>query len=182
MWYTALDENTKGSITPSNIGSSLTGIRGETSGLGDFSIKLFNTSGSISHESYLSTVAPGLHLLRETVIQSLRLAQSRPNAPKHVVLAGELLPITGGVKVKKNFSIDLGSAKRKSFQAEPNFIATQITAKVPFSLDVVFESRSNTNREDTLIGQSYTEALQWHQSRFVQRFENTFHLSEKGCV
>lgn len=45
LWYTALDENTKGYITPSNIASSLTGIRGETSGLGEFTIKLFNSSG-----------------------------------------------------------------------------------------------------------------------------------------
>lgn len=102
LWYTALDENTKGYITPSNAASTLTGVRGKTSGLGDFSIKLFNTSGSISHESYLSTMAPGLHLLRETVIQSLRLAQSKPTAPPHVVLAGELLPTTGGVKVHNN--------------------------------------------------------------------------------
>lgn len=101
LWYTALDENTKGYITPSNIASSLTGVRGATSGLGDFTIKLFNISGTVSHESYLSTIAPGLHLLRETVIQSLRLAQSKPNAPKHVVLAGELLPVTGGAKVPK---------------------------------------------------------------------------------
>lgn len=45
LWYTALDENTKGYIMPSNIASPLTGIRGHTTGLGEFSIKLFNSSG-----------------------------------------------------------------------------------------------------------------------------------------
>lgn len=53
----------------------------------------------MEHESYLSTVAAGLHLLRETVISSLRLASQRPGGPKHVVLAGELLPIVAGTKV-----------------------------------------------------------------------------------
>lgn len=116
LWYTALDENTKGFIKPSSAGSQLTGVRGHTSGLGDFKIKLSNYSGlyiinysnycnnyfilgDVEHESYLSTVAPGLHLLRETVISSLRLASDQMGGPKHVVLAGELLPQVASKKV-----------------------------------------------------------------------------------
>lgn len=49
-------------------------------------------AGSVEHESYLSTIAPGLNLLKETVISSLRLAQERPGGPKRVILGGELLP------------------------------------------------------------------------------------------
>ncbi|XP_018320020.1 mannosyl-oligosaccharide glucosidase isoform X2 [Agrilus planipennis] len=162
LWYTALDENTKGSITPSNSGSRLTGVKGETVSLGEFSIKMFNYTGAVEHESYLSTVAPGLHLLKETVISSLRLAQENPNSPKKVVLAGELLSSAGGVK------------------PQPNFIATQITAKVPFALDVVFESGSFGTRQNTLVGDTYTDMLRWHTSRFAQRFDDTFHLKEKG--
>ncbi|KAB0802437.1 hypothetical protein PPYR_04623 [Photinus pyralis] len=162
IWYTALDENSKGNIETSNTGSSLTGVRGDTPGLGEFTIKLFNFTGTVSHESYLSTVAPGLHLLKETVISSLRLAQDKPNASKRVVLAGELLPATGGTKVP------------------PNFIATQVTGKIPFALDVTFESGSFGTRQNTLVGQTYTETLSWHQTRFDQRFEDTFHLKRKG--
>lgn len=125
-------------------------------------------------------MAPGLHLLRETVIQSLRLAQRTPNSPKQVVLAGELLPSTGGVKVR--VSIVFAVVSLLLFQAEPNFIVTQVTAKVPFMLDVVFESGSFYDREDVLVGEAYTEALRWHASRFSQRFENTFHLAEKGYI
>lgn len=55
-----------------------------------------------------------------------------------------------------------------------------MTAKVPFSLDVVFESSSNVERETTFMGNDYTKALEWHRARFSQRFENTFHLAEKG--
>lgn len=162
IWYTALDENSKGTIETSNTGSYLTGVRGETPGLGEFTIKLFNFTGKVSHESYLSTVAPGLHLFKETVISSLRLAQDKPNSSKRVVLAGELLPTAGGAK------------------ALPNFIATQVTGKIPFALDIVYESGSFGTRENTLVGRVYSEALSWHQTRFGQRFEDTFHLKEKG--
>lgn len=45
LWYTALDEGTKGFIKPSSTGSKLTGVRGFTSGLGDFTLKIFNHTG-----------------------------------------------------------------------------------------------------------------------------------------
>lgn len=85
IWYVALDENTKGFITPTNSATKWTGIRGETTNLNKFTIKLSNSSGVIEHESFLSANVPGLHLLTETVISSLRLKQS-----KHIVLAGDL--------------------------------------------------------------------------------------------
>lgn len=90
------------------------------------------------------------------------MAQETPKSPKSVVLAGELLPSSGNVKQL------------------PNFIATQITGKLPFAIDVVFESGSFIGRHDLLAGEVYTEALKWHQSRFNQRFEKTFQLQEKG--
>ncbi|XP_017783438.1 PREDICTED: mannosyl-oligosaccharide glucosidase [Nicrophorus vespilloides] len=161
LWYTAFDENIQGYIKTTNTGSELTGIRGDTPGLGKFNIKMFNHSGSIEHESYLSTVAPGLNLLKETVISSLRLAQDNPKSPRKVVLAGELMPASNS-------------------RMEPNFIATQITAKLPFTLDVVFESGSVSSRENMLAGDVYTQELQWQRLRFNQRFEDTFNLQEKG--
>lgn len=51
---------------------------------------------------------------------------------------------------------------------------------MPFELDVVFESGSFSTRQETLVKDAYTEALKWHQTRFAQRFENTFHLKQKG--
>lgn len=59
-------------------------------------------------------------------------------------------------------------------------MATQITAKLPFTVDVVFESKSVVNRNDKLVGSSYTKALEWHRSRFNRRFEDTFSLRHKG--
>lgn len=165
IWYTALETGTTGNIYPSNAGSHLTGVRGNTPGLGDFNIKLLNHSGTIIQESFLSTVAPGLHMLKETLISSLRLAdnlQKSKSKPKRLVLAGELLTANDGSQV------------------EPNFIATMITSKMPIELDIIFESGSFGTREEMLAGNVYTEALKWHETRFDQRFEDTFHLKEKG--
>lgn len=105
IWYTALDENGEGYIKPSNKDSPLTGVRGETSGLSAFSVKIFNNSGTVLHESYLSTIAPGLHLLKETIVSSLRLAQDTPTSPKSIVLGGELLPSSGGGTKKVIFFV-----------------------------------------------------------------------------
>ncbi|KAI4459446.1 mannosyl-oligosaccharide glucosidase [Holotrichia oblita] len=161
LWYTALEDGGKNYIKPSNFASKLTGVRGETSGLGEFSIKLFNYSGSVNHESYLSTSYLGLDLLKETVISSLRLMQDKKKQ-KRIVLAGDILGQDGTVK------------------KPPNFIATQITATVPFSMDVVFESGSFGTRQNTLVGDIYTDTLNWHSSRFAQRFDDTFGLKAKG--
>lgn len=46
IWYTALDEETKGYIEPTNSATKLTGIRGHTSTLGEFTMKLTNHSGN----------------------------------------------------------------------------------------------------------------------------------------
>lgn len=55
--------------------------------------KTISFAGILEHESFLSTIGPGLHLLKETVISSLRLAQDSPNSARKIVLAGELLPM-----------------------------------------------------------------------------------------
>lgn len=47
-------------------------------------------------------------------------------------------------------------------------------------MDVVFESQSNMYRPEMLKGDIYTEKLERHSMKFSNRFENTFHLTEKG--
>lgn len=41
---------------------------------------------------------------------------------------------------------------------------------------MAFESASFIERESSLIGDSYSQALKWHQTRFLQRFDQTFNL------
>ncbi|XP_072385583.1 uncharacterized protein GCS1 [Diabrotica undecimpunctata] len=160
LWYVALDEETKGSIQPTNLATKITGIRGKTATLGDFRIKLVNTSGVLSHESFLSTTAPGLHLLKETVISSLRLAQDNPKSPRKIVLGGQLQAFNGDQKI------------------DPNLVAIQLTGKVPFTIDISYESGFNT--QESLNGNAYTEVLETYRSKFLEKFEKTFKLKQKG--
>ncbi|XP_060524577.1 mannosyl-oligosaccharide glucosidase [Cylas formicarius] len=159
IWYAALDTETGGFIAPTNSGTDITGIRGSTTNLGDFSIKLFRHQGEIQHESFVSVVTPGLHLLKETVTSSLRLSQESTDSQRKIILGGDLI---------------------RGENKQANFVAIQVTAKLPFILDVAFESHSYIERDKSLIGKAYTNALQWHQSRFNQRFEDTFGLKKKG--
>ncbi|KAF7272764.1 hypothetical protein GWI33_014473 [Rhynchophorus ferrugineus] len=161
IWYATLDEETQSNIAPTNLGTDITGIRGETLLLGQFNMKLYPYKSSVDHESFLSTVAPGLSHLKETVISSLKIAQDNPTSPKKLILGGEYIPV--------------GTEKKKT-----NFVAVQLTAKLPFIVDVAYESKSNLNINEKLIGDVYTKTMEWHQNRFNQRFEATFGLKSKG--
>nr|CAD7573367.1 unnamed protein product [Timema californicum] len=129
---------------------------------GDWSARI-TVNTKVDNVSYLSTVAPGLHLLKETIISSLRLSSDKQTKKRRIVLPGEILP-------KGHDGIKL----------EPNFIATQVTGIVPFTLDVVFESSSFIERDETLFADTYTRELQRSQDEFHHRFEATFNLEKKG--
>ncbi|KAL1489403.1 hypothetical protein ABEB36_014304 [Hypothenemus hampei] len=159
IWYAALDSDTEGHITSTNSNTNLTGIKGSTSTLGKFKMNLF-AQGHVDHESFLSTKAPGLHLLKETVVSSLRLNQ-RVGKAGQIVLGGQITPPGGTL-------------------SDNNFVAVQVTGKLPLTIEVVFESLSVVNSDDRLMGDVYSKALEWHKSRFNQRFEDTFGLKHQG--
>ncbi|GLH08096.1 Mannosyl-oligosaccharide glucosidase GCS1 [Gryllus bimaculatus] len=162
--YTAVEEKSKGWIKPERVGSHMiTGVRGETEGLGPFSIKMFSNVGKVLHESYLSTSAMGLHLLKETVINSLRLATDKQTGKKWISLPGEL-----------------NSRGPDGKTIEPNFIVTQVTGSVPFEIDVVFESSSVLDRREILRGDVYSKELQKWRDEFHHSFEEKFQLQSKG--
>lgn len=62
----------------------------------------------------------------------------------------------------------------------PNLVVHQVTGRLPFQLEVAFESGSFTTRGDRLIGSVYDELLDEHRRKFAARFEDKFHLIEKG--
>lgn len=61
-------------------------------------------------------------------------------------------------------------------------IATQLTIKIPFSLDVVYESGSFIERDEEMSGVEYTKELDQSIKKFDDRFEETFALISKGYV
>lgn len=70
-------------------------------------------------------------------------------------------------------------------ELEPNFVATQIVVRPPFTLDIAYKSRSNPDLHDKepdepATGATYTSALAQKIQEFDSRFESTFHLRDKG--
>ncbi|XP_059618514.1 mannosyl-oligosaccharide glucosidase isoform X2 [Phlebotomus argentipes] len=163
IWYTALDEKTGGWITPDRT-DLLAGIRGDTPGLGEFSLSLHETNGTVLHKSYVSTVAMSLQYLREAITSNLRISHSHELQRKFISLAGEVLRTNTGSVV------------------EPNFIAHQLTVRLPFTLDIVYHSEEMPSQAlgGPPVGEVYLEALNAKRREFSERFEKTFHLQNKG--
>lgn len=154
LFYTAFDSQTQGRIGqyPGNV---LPGVVGETDKLGAFSIKMLNISGKIEHESYLVSQGKGLHLLKEVVMASLRMITVK--GVQQIVLPGDI-----------------------SRGYPSNFTATQVTVRVPFEMDVVFESGSVLSRPNTLTGKVYSDLLAQKSEEFDAKFEKIFKLKEKS--
>ncbi|EDW36679.1 GL22561 [Drosophila persimilis] len=168
IWYVALDERTNGHIKyVSDEKSPEPGVYGETQGLGEFQVRFHTMKGKILHKSYLSTVAPSLSKLKDTLFSHFRaFADKRGN--RFIGLPGEIV-----------FQNGLPSSN-----PEPNFIAIQITAEVDFTLDITYQSTSGFTLSESIpkppTGRSYTESLQAKISEFDQRFEEKFQLKSRG--
>ncbi|EFN77469.1 mannosyl-oligosaccharide glucosidase GCS1 isoform X2 [Harpegnathos saltator] len=164
LFYTAIEEGTKGWIK-ANLGDDhhLTGMEGNTQGLGSFVINLNLIRGTVEEHSFLVTTVSGLSVLKENIIYNLRLVSQKGSAKKHVVLAGEQLPLSNDGK-----------------KTSPNFIATQITGKIPFEIEVSYESGSFGTRVHKLTGDHYDAALEKQRQLFSDKFESVFRLKSKG--
>ncbi|KAH8387856.1 hypothetical protein KR093_009903 [Drosophila rubida] len=168
IWYVALDERTNGHIKyVSDEKSPEPGVYGQTQGLGEFQVRFSAAKGRILHKSYLSTVAPSLGKLKETVFSHFRaFASKRGN--RFIGLPGEIVSQNG-----------LPAAN-----PEPNFIAIQFTAEVDFTLDITYQSTSGFALGESITrpptGRAYSDSLQAKMTAFEQRFEQTFQLAAKG--
>lgn len=164
LFYTAIEEGTKGWIK-ANLGDDarLSGIEGNTQGLGSFVINLNLIRGTIEEHSFLATIAPSLNMLKETLLHNLRVATQKGSTEERIVLSGEQLPLSA-------------EGKRK----DPNFIVTQVTGRIPFEIEVCYESGSFNSRIERLMGKNYDEALEKQRRLFSNRFESIFKLKSKG--
>ncbi|XP_066581367.1 uncharacterized protein GCS1 isoform X2 [Prorops nasuta] len=164
IFYTAIEDNTKGNIKAS-IGNDeqITGVKGSTKGLGSFDLRIIPIKGEVQEHSFLSAIAPGLNLLKETILHNFKLASQKGSKKRRIVLAGEQLPITPEGK-----------------RLDPNFIATQVTGKIPFEIEIAYESNSYTDKLDKLSGSNFDTLLEMHRSTFNTKFEQIFKLRSKG--
>uniref|UniRef100_A0A0C9R244 Mannosyl-oligosaccharide glucosidase n=1 Tax=Fopius arisanus TaxID=64838 RepID=A0A0C9R244_9HYME len=164
IFYSALEDKSTGNIKASlGADNRLSGMEGYTDGLGAYRFSMNPTKGTVEEHSFLIAVMPGLDLVRETVLQNLRLASQKGSNLKRIVLGGDQLPLDSEGK-----------------KTDPNFCATQVTAKVPFEFEVLFESGSVPLRKEKLTGKNFDAALGDQRKRFHEKFEKTFKLEEKG--
>ncbi|KAL7040295.1 hypothetical protein ACKWTF_000342 [Chironomus riparius] len=161
IWYAALDEKTEGNLKATYLNTY--GIEGDAKNLGNFKVNLHSTRGKIIKQSFLSTVAPSLQYLKETVLSNLRLASDKVTKQKFIILAGDTLDET----------------------TKPNFVAIQLNVELPFTLDITFQNTPNTSSfsEDLIplpVADDYTKLLAKKSTEFQTRFSDVFQLKQKG--
>ena len=155
LYYVAVEEGSDAVIEAQYDDSGqMSSINGKSSTLSTWKL-WWETSHSTSvHEKYhISTVSPGIHAITDTVMRSFRLFNAR--------------------------SIGLESSLEKKGK-KPNLIVLQLTGTVPFTIDIAFESDSFVDREDSLVGEKYTQTLAEKEDNFDLKFEQLFQLSNKG--
>ncbi|KAF7994307.1 hypothetical protein HCN44_003397 [Aphidius gifuensis] len=164
VFYSALEDKTTGNIKASlGVDNRLSGMEGYTDGLGAYRFIINPIKGTIEEHSFLIAITPGLNLVKETVLQNLRLATQKGTNIKRIVLGGDQLPLDNEGK-----------------KMDPNFCATQVTAKVPFEFEILFESGSVPLRKEKLSGKNFELTLNEQRNRFNDKFDNIFKLKEKG--
>ncbi|KAK7084788.1 hypothetical protein SK128_017513 [Halocaridina rubra] len=163
MYYVALDpEDASGVLQPIfGTSQSLGSLRGISDSVGGFRLHVVNTSGVVLHHHVLSTKHMGLHMLKESVFKGLRVFQGKNENDKMIGLAGEMF--------------DHDDPDR-----EPNFVVYQVTGKVPFEIEIIYESDSYIKRPGMLMGEALTEEMNVFINKFHQKFEEKFSLESKG--
>ncbi|XP_010828020.1 PREDICTED: mannosyl-oligosaccharide glucosidase [Bison bison bison] len=155
-------------------------ISGHTSELGDFRFTLLaptspgDTTPKYGSYNVFWSSNPGLPLLTEMVKSRLNnWFQHRPPGAS----PERYLGLPGSLKWD-----DRGPSGQG--QGQGQFLIQQVTLKVPFSVELVFESGSartgGSQALEQLAGSLLTHALESHAEAFRERFEKTFRLKEKG--
>ncbi len=78
------------------------------------------------------------------------------------------------------FALSGRAMPRDKAEHGPNFMVHQVTVSLPFTMEVLFESVSFSNRPNTLSGEIYQQTINEHVMRFDEKFEDTFGLQQKG--
>ncbi|XP_003413742.1 mannosyl-oligosaccharide glucosidase [Loxodonta africana] len=155
-------------------------ISGHTSELGDFRLTLLPPTNPVdtapkygSYNVFWSS-NPGLPLLTEMVKSRLNswFQHQPPGASPE-----RYLGLPRSLKWEDRGPNGQG-------QGQGQFLIQQVTLKVPFSVELVFESGSarmgRSQALEQLAGSLLTQALESHAEAFRERFEKTFQLKKKG--
>ncbi|XP_048208740.1 mannosyl-oligosaccharide glucosidase [Perognathus longimembris pacificus] len=157
-------------------------INGHTSDLGDFRFSLLpptspgDTTPKYGSYNVFWSSNPGLPLLTEMVKNRLNSwFQHRPPGAS----PERYLGLPGSLKWEDRGPNGQG-------QGQGQFLIQQVTLKVPFSMEFVFESGSARAGRNPALGQLagslLTQALDNHTKAFQEHFEKIFQLKEKGLI
>ena len=155
LYYVAVEDGSDASVEAQyDESGAMSGVNGHSSTLSSWRLwwETSDHSTSISEKYHISTVTPGLQHITDTVMRSFRLFNGR--------------------------SIGLESSLEKKGK-KPNLIVLQLSGKIPFSVDIVYESDSSI-RDESLVGEKYTQTLSDREENFDLKFEQLFQLSSKG--
>lgn len=158
-FYAALDGD-NGNLEPLLANGQLRSVKGSHEELGDFELLLPKVESSSQKESYLISHAKQLDQLRDVAIAGMAVkAWDKARTVPYFSLTGRRVPkdVPG-----------------------PNFIVKEVTAQLPFSMEVVFQSGSFSDRQNRLEGDILTSLLEKRKNEFNDRFEETFRLEQKG--
>ncbi|KAL5275817.1 MOGS family protein [Megaselia abdita] len=162
VWYVALNEKTNGHLKyVTEEMSSVPGIYGETSGLGEFQMKVHQVKGKVLHKSYVSTVTRSLKDLKEDLFSHFSVVRDK-TGKQFITLPGD---VTTG-------------------QIDPNFIALQLTFDSDFTIDISYQSSSSLTLggEETSppVKKEYTKLLSEKVANFDSKFESLYKLKSKN--
>ena len=178
FFYLTLDDNGKGLLQPvraidnmedaSSMPTNrsikylgLSAVHGHTDKLGDFVVSFHNVprdDENVVHSAHLSTTVSSPNDVKKALESGLRVMEDKKSKRRHISLAGSVFAKDDALK-------------------RPNLVVHQVTGRLPFQLEVVYESVSFTNRDSNpLLGDDYEELLSEYRAAFVAQFENRFHL------
>ncbi|ESN90459.1 hypothetical protein HELRODRAFT_70793 [Helobdella robusta] len=164
FFYMSLDHDS-GQLAASTVGDRLVGIRGRSEDLGSFQVSHKVEKKFVENillQNFLITRVPtDVGDLKQVVQDNFKVLEIKNTNTRFLALRGINMP--EGVDVSK-----------------ANFIINQITSKLPFEIDVLYESGSVAIRPEKLTGDVFTNRLLDADTDFVVRFETTFRLSLKN--
>ena len=145
-------------LAPVMVGDKMTGIIGKTSSLGDFRMDFVaNNKSQVKRTSYSSIDSPGPHKFTESVQNS----------------------IWKSLRQFEEGNYNIGPNSDPNATKSPNLIVYQVTAEIPFDIDISFMTSASDMKSAPIIGDLYTRALLAKQNSFDMKFEDTFRLEDK---
>lgn len=161
LFYVALDG--QGSLKLKMGGRDrLAGIYGYTEELGEFTLTFpkVKTKSPVKY-NHLVSYAKSLDQLKEITTNSMKVeAWDKERKMPYFALGGRLVP--------------------RDSPGGPNFMIYQVTVQLPHELEVIFESGSVKEREDTLSDVVFLKELAKASENFDNKFTQLFNLDLKG--